>query len=358
MAIVWEGYKLGYKIDTSEVFKKIHNINPGPEQTAAYIEEIRKADIAGDPYARLSLRSSMAVFVPFYDDATKVLPYCAEFFQIAEEYPEAAEAYDIFTIAREASSLAIVLPQIELPICEKMFGKMEEVASVLRCGAIRRLHMICTEFYTYIDLQKAQEHYDIFNNEKMGSYSACTACEQQVKVWYTLKKGDAKLAHEMAKRIFSGGLECHDIPWQTYAVFLEYYMDKGEMDKHASFVKKLMQGGCRDVSDLANAGTVLRCMSELNITKGLRLLQQYWRWTVNMWNQQGLYFFYKGAWCCCRQANLSGKGTMLYPPQGLNIEGNTTEFFEEWFYNKAVQTAEKFDKRNGTDFYIKDLGRA
>ena len=266
---------MGYRIDTSEVFNKIHNITPGPEQTAAYIEEIRKADMAGDPYASLSLRASMAVFVPFFDDATKVLPYCAEFFQIAEEHPEAATTYDRFTVAREAASLSIVLPQIELPICEKMFGEMGEVAGRLRCGAVRRLHMLCTEFYTYIDLQKAQEHYDIFNNEKMGSYSACTACEQHLKVWYTLKKGEVQLAHDMAKRIFSGGLECHDIPWQTYAVFLEHYMDEGTLDKHTAFVKKLMHGGCRDVSDLANAGTVLRCMAEINIEKGLRLLQQY-----------------------------------------------------------------------------------
>ncbi|MCI9077621.1 MAG: hypothetical protein HFH68_01685 [Lachnospiraceae bacterium] len=347
-----------YKIDTSEVFKKIHDINPGPEQTAAYMEEIRKADMAGDPYAMLSLRSSMAVFVPFYDDATKVLPYCAEFFQIAEEHPEAVKAYDSFTVAREAATLSIILPQIELPICEKMFGKMEEVAGILRCGAIRRLHMICTEFYTYIDLQKAQEHYNIFNNEKMGSYSACSACEQQVKVWYTLKKGDAGLAHEMANKIFNGKLECHDIPWQTYAVFLEHYMDGGSIDGHESFVKKLIQGGCRDVSDLANAGTVLRCMAAINIEKGLRLLTQYWRWTINMWNEQALYFFYKGAWCCCRQANLCGKERTLYPPQGLNIGVNTTRFFEEWFYNKAVQAAEKFDRRNGTNFYMEDLGRA
>jgi len=349
---------LRYKIDTSEIFRKIHDINPGPEQTAAYIDEIRKADMAGDPYAMLRLRSSMAVFVPFYDDATKVLPYCAEFFQIAEEHPEAVEAYDSFTVAREAASLSIILPQIELPVCEKMFGKMEEVAGTLRCGAIRRLHMICTEFYTYIDLQKAQEHYSIFNNEKMGSYSACSACEQQVKVWYTLKKGDAKLAHEMANKIFNGKLECHDIHWQTYAVFLEHYMDEGSLGGHESFVKKLMQGGCRDISDLANAGTVLRCMASINIEKGLRLLTQYWRWTVNMWNEQALYFFYKGAWCCCRQANLCGKERTLYPPQGLNIGINTTNFFEEWFYNKAVQAAEKFDKRNGTSFYMEDLGRA
>ncbi len=347
-----------YKIDTSEIFRKIHNINPGPEQTAAYIEEIRKADMAGDPYAMLRLRSSMAVFVPFYDDATKVLPYCAEFFQIAEEHPEAVAAYDSFTVAREAATLSIILPQIELPVCEKMFGKMEEVAGTLRCGAIRRLHMICTEFYTYIDLQKAQEHYSIFNNEKMGSYSACSACEQQVKVWYTLKKGDARLAHEMANKIFNGKLECHDIPWQTYAVFLEHYKDEGSLDGHESFVKKLMQGGCRDVSDLANAGTVLRCMAAVNIEKGLRLLAQYWRWTVNMWNEQALYFFYKGAWCCCRQANLCGKERTLYPPQGLNVGINTTKFFEEWFYNKAIQAAEKFDRRNGTNFYMDDLGRA
>ncbi|MCX4325824.1 MAG: hypothetical protein OSJ45_00805 [Lachnospiraceae bacterium] len=350
---------MGQKFDTKEAFWNIHNnTTPGPGRTAAYIKTIKEADESGDPYARLHMRADMAVFVPFYDDAVKVLPYCAEFMQIAEEYPEAAEADDVFTVAREAATLSIILPQIELPTCEKMFAQMEKAANALKRSAIRRLHMIATEFYTYIDLEKAEEHYNLFRNEKIGMYSACNACEQHMKVWYTLKKGDIKLAREMANRIFNGGLTCHDIPWQTYAVFLEHYMDEGNINKNKAFVTRLIHGGLRDVSDLANAGTVLRCMPVINLQEGLNILQHYWKWTVNMWNQQALYFFYKGAWCCCRAASANGKEEILYPPQGLNIDNNTTKFFEEWFYNKAEETARKFDKRNGTDFYIKDLGRA
>jgi|GEM_PF-5065884 len=350
---------MGQKFDVREAFWNIHNNTaPGPERTAAYIKTIKEADESGDPYARLHMRADMAVFVPFYDDAVKVLPYCAEFMQIAEEYPEAAKADDVFTITREAASLSIILPQIELQTCEKMFAQMEESANALKRSAIRRMHMIATEFYTYIDLEKAEEHYNLFRNEKMGMYSACNACEQHLKVWYTLKKGDVKLAREMANRIFNGGLVCHDIPWQTYAVFLEHYMDEGSINGHEAFASKLIQGGLRDVSDLSNVGTILRCMSVINLQKGLNILHQYWKWTVNMWNQQALYFFYKGAWCCCRAADANGKEEMLYPPHELNIGNNTAKFFEEWFYNKAEETARKFDKRNGTDFYMKDLGRA
>lgn len=180
---------MGQKYDTKAAFWDIHNNTiPGPERTAAYIKAIKKADESGDPYARMHMRTNMAVFTPFYDDAVKILPVCAEFFAIAEEYPEAASMDDIFTTAREAATLSIILPQLELQVCEKMFKNMEEAAIVLKHGAIKRLHMIGTEFYTYIDLQKAQEHYNIFNKEKGGSYSACNACEVHVKVWYHMKK--------------------------------------------------------------------------------------------------------------------------------------------------------------------------
>lgn len=350
---------MGTKFDTKEAFWNIHNnTKPGPERTRAYIKTIKEADESGDPYAMMHMRADMAVFVPFYDDAVKILPYCAEFMQIAEEHPEAATADDVFTVTREASSLAIILPQIELPLCEKMFAKMEEVAGHIKRGAIRRLHMTATEFYTYIDADKAKKHYDIFNNEKMGMYSACNACEQHLKVWYMLKKGDVKLASEMAGRIFRGGLVCHDIPWQTYAVFLEHYVDTGCVNEHVPMLNKLVKGGLRDVSDLANAGTVLRCLAAVNPEKGLSFLQNYWKWTVNMWNEQSLYFFYKGAWCCLREINANGGKTTLCPPQGLNIDSNTTEFFEEWFYKKAVESAGKFNKRNSTRFYMEDLKRA
>ena len=235
---------------------------------------------------------------------------------------------------------------------------MENAAIILKHGAIKRLHMIGTEFYTYVDLQKAQEHYSIFNKERGGSYSACNACEKHVKVWYHMKKGDTELADEMAQRIFKRGLECHDIPWQTYALFLEHYMDTGTIDEHKDFIDKLIRGGCRDVSDLANVGTVLRCLAHTNPVKGLKLLQQYWRYSINLWNQQALYFFYKGAWRCCEAVD--GRWLSLYPPEGFkeDIPSRDPGFFGKWFHNEAIKIAESFDKRNGTDFYMKDLSRA
>ncbi len=350
---------MGQKYDTKAAFWDIHNnTKPGPERTAAYIKAIKEADESGDPYARMHMRANMAVFTPFYDDAVKILPVCAEFFAIAEEYPEAASMDDIFTTAREAANLSIIVPQLELQVCEKMFKNMESAAIILKHGAIKRLHMIGTEFYTYVDLQKAQEHYSIFNKERGGSYSACNACEKHVKVWYHMKKDDTELADEMAQRIFKRGLECHDIPWQTYALFLEHYMDTGTIDEHKDFIDKLIRGGCRDVSDLANVGTVLRCLAHTNPVKGLKLLQQYWRYSINLWNQQALYFFYKGAWRCCEAVD--GRGLSLYPPEGFkeDIPSRDPGFFGKWFHNEAIKIAKSFDKRNGTDFYMKDLSRA
>ena len=89
--------------DTTAAFKNINNTMIGPERTAAYLKAIQMADISGDIYARLRMRASMAVMVPFWDDAVKVLPVCTEYFAIAEEYPEAADIEDIFITALEAA---------------------------------------------------------------------------------------------------------------------------------------------------------------------------------------------------------------------------------------------------------------
>ena len=127
---------MGQKYDTKAAFWDIHNnTKPGPERTAAYIKAIKEADESGDPYARMHMRANMAVFTPFYDDAVKILPVCAEFFAIAEEYPEAASMDDIFTTAREAANLSIIVPQLELQVCEKMFKNMENAAIIMNYPA-------------------------------------------------------------------------------------------------------------------------------------------------------------------------------------------------------------------------------
>ena len=188
-------------------------------------------------------------------------------------------------------------------------------------------------------------------------HSACNACDEHLRVWYNMQKGDTELAYKLARKIFNG-MECHDIPWQTYAIFLEHYMDIGKVDEHKKFIEKLIRGGCRDASDLANVGTVLRCLAHTNPVKGLKLLQQYWRYSINLWNQQALYFFYKGAWRCCEAVD--GRGLSLYPPEGFkeDIPSRDPGFFGKWFHNEAIKIAKSFDKRNGTDFYMKDLSRA
>lgn len=339
-----------------EFYRYIDSVKEGPERTAAYNDAIKKIDELGNPYDMLRLRSSMVVMTPFYDDAVKILPRCAEFFEIAEEYPEAADADDIFAVARGAVNLTIALPQIEKSTCEKMLKRMEEAAYVVRSGALRRFHEAAAEFYAYIDWDKAQEHFDIFENEKMGLNSACTACEQSFKVWYAIQKGDIQKADKLAAKIFNGVYVCHDVPWQTYAFFLEHYVNAGEIDNNKKIVEKLLKGGCRDVSDIANLGVVLMCLAHLNPNRGINILQHYLHWSTNLWNKQGLYYFYKGAWCVCEAAK--DLKTSIFVPQGHPLEKSKiskTEDCANWFYNQAKKIAESFDNRNGTDFYKRNL---
>ena len=46
--------------------------------------------------------------------------------------------------------------------------------------------------------------------------------------------------------------------------------------------------------------------------------------------------------------------------EGFKGDTNSSSpaYFAQWFHNEAVKIAKSFDKRNGTDFYMKDLSRA
>lgn len=352
------------KLDTNAIFDKIYDTPDGPQRTAAYRQAIQLADEAKDFSAAMRFRASMAFFTPFYDDSPIILPVCAEFFALVEEYPELSDAEDCFYTALKAAALTLSLPQLELSVCYKMLARVEEAAHIVSQGAVRRFHMLCHEFYTYIDPILAKEHYTAFCKEPRGQYSDCTACEQNAKVWYNMKSGNFRLSREMATPIFSGKKVCHDVPWQTYALFLEHYLDQKEFDSELStevklLENKLLKGGCRDKSDLANLGTVLRSMAYTNPRKGFKLLPHALQLSNGMWNQYGLYYFYKGAWCCCKAAD--GLGLSLMPPQGHPLQQNKqldAATLAEWFYTQAVQIAERFDQRNGTDYYKKDLARA
>ena len=90
-------------------------------------------------------------------------------------------------------------------------------------------------------------------------------------------------------------------------------------------------------SDLANLGTVLRAMAYTNPRKGFNLLPHALQLSNGMWNQYGLYYFYKGAWCCCRAAD--GLGLSLMPPQDHPLQQNKqldAATLAEWFHSQAA----------------------
>ncbi|NCE64351.1 hypothetical protein D1159_07055 [Pseudoflavonifractor sp. 524-17] len=343
--------------------RSIEQMPRGTIKLEALQQAIRQADQAGDLFWRLRFRCDYIFDVGFVDDKTKALPVCGEFFALLDEYPDGLGNLGEmcrFLAAEPCAELGVNLPQLSMETCEGLLGRLEEQVRRYRKGE-RLWHWICCEFYAYVDLDRAKEHYAAFQRSKIDIYSDCRACEQDGMVWFALHIGDWPQAQRLAASIFDGSRECHDVPWNTYHSFIEAHLNRGEWKKAQPLARKLLRGGCRDKSDLEYVGSLMRCFAFCQPDTGAALLSRWMKDALGLWDAGRKYYFFKGAWVLCSQ--LRGMGPLpLDLPQTFPLWRKDGQYgcdaLAEWFYAQALDIAQAFDRRNGTGWYGENLALA
>ncbi|MCI8423332.1 MAG: hypothetical protein HFF50_07370 [Lawsonibacter sp.] len=347
--------------DGEAVRKRVQSVPAGPARTEAYLAAIREADLSGDTYWRQNLRADMVLWTGFYDDCPKILPVCAEFFALFEEEPHAmgAElaAFNQYLVAHKAAELCVLLPQLELPVCIGLLDQLERVVKRVGDGMRRRDMALC-EFYLYVDAEKSQQYFARFLMPCRDEFSSCRACEQDFKVWYYLHTGDLEKAKYLAKPIFLGQYVCDSVPSHTYASFIQYYLDQGDVDSMKPLLSPLVYKGLHDRSDLLYLAAAIRGLAFTDPKKGVKLLRQGIGWSEGLWDRQSMYEFYKGIWCLCTAPALEGT-RVPFPADMSAPEGPcTAPILGAWARKQAEKIAKAFDRRNGTRWYQENLERA
>lgn len=337
----------------------------GKPRLDALQDAIVQADRAADAYWRLRFRADYICDAVYYDDEAKILPCCGEFFALLEEHPgvlgEPLEELSCFLAAKRAAALCQVLPQIPLAVCEGFFDRLEELTRRYRKGS-RLYHNLACEFYLGCGLDRAAVHFEAFRKAKLDMQSKCRACEQNFMVRYALAAGDWSLAERSARPIFDGSLTCHDVPWDTFHIYTEAYLDRCELKKAAPLARQLARGGIRDVSDTEYAGTLLRFYGMRgDAGAGGALLERCLSWPLGLWDRARQFYFYQGAWVLCAAMEREEEISLRLPRQfplwqesGRYRRGALAD----WFYGQAADIAGQFDRRGGGTVYGDTLGRA
>ena len=346
--------------------QKIKKLPGGAPMMASLLDAIRQADEAKDAYWQLNFRYKYACEATFRDDPAKAIPIAAEFATIFEENPNAlpedagAEAYVMIT--QMGIDPIVNLPQISKEQWEEMMEKYYDLVKRFHVG-YRTYWWQLTQFWQYVDKEKAFEYFQRFWKTERDDLSDCRECEQSYAVRISLMMGDENAARKYGESLEEGNFYfCSDNPQRYWQYLIDHALNQGDLKTAAPLANKLARKGSRDKSDLSYIGAALRCFAYTNREQGITLLKKGVEWTLGMWDQRRCYDFYKGAYVYCKELFKAQDTVELVLPKEAAFYQKDGVYncnvLAEWFYNQAKKIGNQFDKRNGSDYFAKDLALA
>lgn len=352
--------------DGEELNTKIRKLPEGAPKMAALLDAIHQADEAKDHYWRLFFRYQYACEATFHDDPSKAIPIAAEFAPIFEEHPDAlpedggGETYVMIT--QMGIDPIVNLPQIPMAQWEKLMEQYHALVKRFNVGH-RTYWWQLTQFWQYVDREKAFGYFQRFWKTGRDGLSDCRGCERSYAVRMCLLMGDEAAAEECGKPLKAGrDYHCSDNPHRYWQFLLEYALDKGDLETAVPLANKLARKGNRDKSDLSYMGAVLRCWAYTDLNQAMEQLERRLEWTIGMWDQKKCYDFYKGAWVCCRELAKRQDIVELDLPKEFALYQSGGVYncadLAQCFHDQAESIGRQFDKRNGSDYFARDLAAA
>ncbi len=347
-----------------EVLSMLVDMMPGGASKMEALQEyIKEADKAGDDHYSLLFRYQYACEATFRDDPPKAIPVAAEFGPIFERNPHAlpddggTEAY--LMITQMGIDPIVFLPQIPMKQWEDMMEKFYALVKRFNIG-LRTYWWQMAQFWQYVDKEKAFEYFKKFWKTGRDGLSDCRACERSYAVMMSLMIGDREAADEYVKPLKAGRTAfCEDAPRLYMCAYLEDALDRGDLKAAVPYANQLSAKMKQNKNGLSHIGAVMRCFAYTNPDKAINKLEQGLKWAIKMWDQKKVYDFYKGSWVVMHEfakkqetvkLNLS-EDFKLYNEEGIY----NCEQLEQWFYNNAKTIGQSFDKRNGSDYFEKNL---
>ena len=348
-----------------QAYKQTLNMPHSKARNEILYSLVKRADIIKSHHLQKYLRWMYASELMRCGDQGKVFAVVAEYIALREEEEEWCPPGGIDGIEYMADyclEVLCYLPQITLPQAEEIIKTLEKMLLYNRFG--RRLYyQRLFRFYSVIDTNKALEYFYLFKNTRRDICSDCKACEQADMVRLFYRIGDITRADALARPIFDGTLKCHDVPRNVWQVYLQRALDYKDFKKAVPLAESLYRtSSINDPTDLGYFGAVMRCFAFTSQAKAVNILKRLLEGWEILWDKERWFSFLTGAWTVCHEYSKQ-ESTMYIPklPDKVpfwkeNGIYNTKEM-EKWFYSQAVSVAESFDRRNGTDYYIKELER-
>lgn len=358
--------------DPDELVKAYEGLEHGKARMSGIREAIRQADANHDVPFQIYFRYELCHESEFYGDELDTLVTFPEMLAIIDQHPDApATRYN----SGRRDSLDCVLwnykwllgdckfyYQISMEDCEHFFEDYKK-----RCLAygynLRPYYDLKYGFYASMDHPETDKYFHLFEATPRDENANCKACEQNTIVDYYLEKGDLKKAELLAKDLESRKLRCGGGMGSWLRLkknYMLYYLNKKEFEKAAEYVKLLRRYGNKETEYDVRIEEMY-CYAYLDLAKALRIYKKNWKTWLKEREPQELFdndvavcVLFKKLMESRKKQTIKIAYDSSFPLYQESDSYETRELYE-FYYRQAVELAKKFDNRNGTDAFMKNL---
>ena len=334
---------------------------------------IQEADRRQDLPFMFTFRVEFCRESTFYGDGLELMVVFPELLALSDRHPGQPDdsryvfqyqAEHVMWIYKWVLDSCMDFYQISMEDCKRFFEDYRK-----RCVSmglsLRNYYCTLYSFYAQIDESYSEECFHKFEKSSRDAHSDCKTCERNVEIKFYLDRGDLKKAERLSKDIENFRLTCGSLDkrsaWLRMKIaYMNYYLDRKEYEKaqeYARLVERYMNGE----SEYECWEDFLVCYAHTNIGKALKIYKEHWKEWMELRcpmdsceTERSICIFFKELGKARKGGTVKihyGPSFPLYREDG---QYKITELFD-FHYSRAKEIAEKFDQRNGTDYYRKKL---
>ena len=356
--------------------KEFDQVEHGKSRIAAIRSAIRQADENHDLMYQLAFRLELCYESLFYDDTMDMLIVFPEALALVDEHPDIPttpgnEVYingvdRLLEVYKWLVEQCVDYYQVSYKDCLNFFEDFKQ-----RCLAfgynLKPYYNALYSFYDVIDKEYATECFLKYRKLPTDGNGDCKACDRNTQIKYYLKRDNLKKANQLAVDIENFTLTCRgndnaDAWMRMKANYMNYYIRKKEYEKAETYIQQIERKHLTTKkTEYDYWDDYLRCYTYTDIGKALRIYKEHWKKeqkercpATRFYMDKAIYIFFSELAKQHKSSTIKldlDNSFPLYAEDGVYQIAD----MQAYYYNSAKNLAQKFDQRNGSDYYQKNL---
>ena len=329
-----------------------------PQEQIGIVEQlIRAADAAGDLHEGYHARMQLIGLTQYQARKDKSLVAFSWCLGQADQHPDEFDPHELLW---KFKWMLEFLPASFAVSKEKIHSVEDEMETRLlaagyNCRPVEFLRW--NSALMMDDHDRCNESFAKWKSIPRDEMADCEACELHAVVRLHAWQGDDTQAIHVAKNLVSRKLSCMEVPEFTYQTLVRPYLRTGQMD---TFLK--LQPGWYEktrtspdyLSVIAELAFGLTAANKIN--DAAEMILNHTNWAAKVVDHEDEFVYTSVASIVLERFAKQGSETLkrtLPPNYGPARDARVcrTEELAHWFKEQASAISQRFDKRNGNDFY-------